>query len=48
MLVEAIVREARDAMKRLRNGGSPGGNVAGLAVLVEEGVGAENIDAETV
>jgi len=46
--IEAVGGEAGDAEEGLRDGGAPGDDVALLGFFVEEGVGAEDVGAETV
>ncbi len=48
MAIEAVGGEAGDAEEGLRDGGAPGDDVALLGFFVEEGVGAEDVGAETV
>lgn len=47
MAIEAVGGEAGDADQGLGDGGAPGDDVALLGVFVEEGVGAEDVGAET-
>lgn len=47
MVIEAVGREARDAQQGFCYCGSPGSDVTLLGFFIEEGVGAEDVGAET-